>query len=106
MRTLIGICLAWTAVFGAVAQASDNYAVERVKTGILPSGGFYRMYTVDCPDQFTGAVASLNDQRRWCTLNNGEMDCFTRRQDASYSACSSGAVAATNENIDGVGNYQ
>ena len=97
MRTTIALCLALMALFGAVAHASGTYNVEKVKTGILPSGGFYSMYSVDCPDQSTGAVASLNDRRGWCTLNGGELNCFSRKQEASYRACMSGAVAANSD---------
>jgi len=104
MRPTIGICLAWMALFGAGAHASDPSSLEKLKTGILPSGGFYSMYAVDCPDQSTGAVASLDDRRRWCTFNSGELNCFSRKQEASYSACMSGAVATSDDNLESAAN--
>lgn len=102
---MIGCVFTSMVLFGAFAHASDTFDTERVKTGILPTGGFYSIYAVDCPDKFTAAIASLRDKRRWCSLNNGEMNCFPKKQEASYSACMSGAVAAANDNLEGTGEY-
>lgn len=106
MRILIGYLVAFMVLFGAFAHASDTFDTEKVKTGILPSGGFYSMYAVDCPDQSAAAIASLKGKRRWCSLHEGEMNCFSRKQEASYRACMSGAVATAGDSRESVLKYQ
>ena len=101
MRTVIGLLVASLVFLGAFAHASSAYDMDKVKTGILPSGGFYSLYEVDCPDQFTAAVASLRGKRRWCTSTDGEMSCFSRKQDASLKACGARAMASVNDNLQG-----
>jgi hypothetical protein len=102
VRTITGFLVTSLTLFGAFAQASSSYDIDKVKTGILPSGGFYSLYEVDCPDQFTAAIASLNGKRRWCTSYDGQMSCFSSKQDASLKACGSGAVASAEDNLEGV----
>ena len=87
--------------FGAFAQASSTYHTEKVKTGILPSGDFFSIYEVDCPDKFTAAVARLDGNTRWCTSYDGELSCFLRKQEASLKACGSRAVASRDGSLDG-----
>jgi hypothetical protein len=106
MRVIIGCLVTFMALLGGVAHASETFDTEKVKTGILPSGGFYSLYAVDCDDQFTAANASLNRKRRWCTSFNGELSCFSRRQEASARACMSGEVAASDDDIKGFDKYQ
>lgn len=106
MRVMTGCLLISMVLFGGFSHASDAFETEKVKTGILPSGGFYSMHAVDCPEQFTAEIASLNGKRRWCSLHDREMHCFSRKQDASYRACMSGAVAATDDKVDGAVKYQ
>ena len=102
MRIIIGFLITCMALLGAFAQASAVYDTEKVKTGILPSGGFYVIYQVDCTEQFTAEIASLKGKRRWCTSYDGEMSCFQRKQDASHKACLTGALAAADDSLEGV----
>lgn len=67
-----------------VTQAAD---VTKVKTGILPSGEFYRLYEVQCADQSQASVASLNRGRKWCTNQQDQLSCFRRMEQASNLAC-------------------
>ena len=101
MRMVTGLLITFLASFGVFAQASSAYDTAKVKTGILPSGGFYSLYEVDCPDQFTAAVASLKSNRSWCTSSDGEMSCFSSKQDASLKACGSRALASTDDSLKG-----
>lgn len=105
MRIVTGCLFAVMTLYGAVSHASDRIHIEKVKTGILPSGGFYSLYEVDCSGQITAAIASLNGQKRWCSLHEGAMNCHSSKQDASVSACMSGVLASTDDNFDVINKY-
>ena len=106
MRVIIGYLVISMALLGGVAHASESVDTEKVKTGILPSGGFYSLYEVGCDDQFTATIASLNRNRRWCSSHNGELSCFSRRQEASTRACMSGEVATSEGDLTSFDKYQ
>lgn len=105
MRITIGYLVASMTLFGAFANASETFETEKVKTGILPSGGFYSLYEVGCDDKYTATIASTNGNRRWCISHNEQMSCFSRKRDASASACMSGAVAVAGDNLKSVDKY-
>ena len=104
MRSVIGTLLVSLVVLSASAHAADRPDIVKVKTGILPGGGFYSLYHVDCSDQQTAAIASLDGKRRWCTLHAGDLSCSSSRQEASASACVTNALAAADVNAALVGN--
>ena len=101
MRMVIGSLITYLAFSSVFSHASSAYGTDKVKTGILPSGGFYSLYEVDCPDKFTAAVASLKGNRRWCASSDGVMSCFSSKQDASLKACGSRAVASADDSLKG-----
>jgi hypothetical protein len=74
-------------LIGSLAHGSDTLSRKNVKTGILPSGGFYRIYEVACNDDSSASVASIDGNRRWCVLNEEELNCFARAREASNMAC-------------------
>lgn len=85
----IALTLGLLGAFAAGASASQTGELERVKTGILPSGGFYSVYTVVCS---TGkaSIARLRDSRQWCVETPelaATLECFKRSEDASNVAC-------------------
>jgi hypothetical protein len=94
MRNIIRYLVVSMALMSAASHASETLQTEKVKTGILPSGGFYSLYEVACDDKNTASIASLSRKKRWCTSYDGEMSCFSRAQEASTRACMSGALAA------------
>ena len=106
MSMKAGILVTCMTLSGGIAHASDTFDTEKIKTGILPSGGFYSLYEVACDDQVTAAIASLNGKRSWCTSLNGELSCFSRRNEASNRACMSGEVAVSNEDLKRFDQYQ
>jgi hypothetical protein len=86
--TCLLICLA-----GAQAYGSDPARMEKIKTGILPSGELYSIYEVVCHDQTPANVASLNRGRRWCTSRQGELTCYSGSTRATEVACMDTSVA-------------
>jgi len=91
-------------VLSTSAHAADRPDVVKVKTGILPGGGFYSLYHVECQDQRTAAIASLDGKRRWCTLHAGDLNCSSSRQEVSVNACVTNALAAADDNTAMGGN--
>jgi hypothetical protein len=98
MRSVFGSLLVTLLVLSGSAHGAGRLDIVKVKTGILPGGGFYSLYQVDCLDERTGAIASLDRKRRWCTLHEGDMICSSSRQEASFKACSTNALAASEYN--------
>ncbi|MFK7974573.1 MAG: hypothetical protein AB8C02_00465 [Halioglobus sp.] len=86
------------------AHATSFIKTERLKTGIHPKGGFYKIYQVQCDTRSTATIASLEGNKRWCIANDSSMTCFRQKQTAANNACSSGgSLAATNELTNGAG---
>ena len=86
----------------SLALANDSAQLERkIKTGILPTGGFYSLYEVSCADDSTATIASMEGRTRWCTLSGGELSCFRMAEQASYSACDYLRVAANDASSAG-----
>lgn len=94
MRIVTGCLVALVMLSSTIGHASDSVDLAKTKTGILPNGGFYSLYEADCRDQQNAEVVSLKGKRRWCTLQDGTMSCFSSQQDAALNACSSSALAA------------
>lgn len=76
-------------LLAAAAQASEPALMQKVKTGILPSGAFYSVYEVGCASGASSAVISLEGRSRWCATEGGDMVCMRRLRDASRLACTS-----------------
>lgn len=81
----------------SLAQAEGRIVLEKTKTAILPSGGFYSLYSGTCHDQSEAAVASLDRGRRWCYSVDGDLSCVDRRQEAIQLACARASVASSQE---------
>ncbi len=75
--------------------AGDSVSRERVKTGILPNGGFYSLYAVTCSDERVVEVASTERRQRWCAQAGNELACFRTAQEASHKACATSQVAGS-----------
>lgn len=75
------------------AQAGQSPQLEKLKTGILPAGGFYTIYAVACGDNATSNIVSSHRRTRWCTNYDGQLNCFRSAKEASSLACSGDSVA-------------
>ena len=107
MRVFMSHLVISMALFGAGAHASsDHFDTTKVKTGILPAGGFYSVYQVECREDVTAAIANVNGKRRWCSLHDGAMNCFSSRQRASLSACMPRGVAVADDRLEMADQYQ
>lgn len=82
---------------GAAAEA---FSIEKVKTGILPAGGFYSLFAVGCADGGSASVVSLDNRARWCTQEGSELVCFNNRREAARLACAGEAVADAAQGAD------
>ena len=100
MRYLLTPLGATIWLFGAQVLASEVPAMERVKTGILPAGGFYSIYEVGCHDQTSASIARLERGRRWCSTYNGELSCVDQARHAMEMACADHDLAAIDEIVD------
>jgi hypothetical protein len=75
------------------AQAGQSPQLEKLKTGIMPAGGFYTIYAVACGDKASSNIVSTQRRTRWCTNYDGQLNCFRSAKEASSLACASGSVA-------------
>ena len=90
-------------LLSAAVQASDTAPLQKLKTGILPTGAFYSVYEIGCASGATSAVISLEGRSRWCATEDGSMVCMRRLGDASRLACASDGlqVAGRAESVAG-----
>ena len=78
------------------ALAAEPVSMEKVKTGILPDGGFYSIYEVTCMSEGRATVGALSRRAGpWCVEESGELVCFRRSEAATARACTGLEVAAT-----------
>ena len=70
---------------------------DKVKTGILPSGGFYSLYEGTCQDRNVVSVASLDGMRRWCINASGDLACVRDSREAVEMACARSGMAASRD---------
>ena len=88
MRPPRYIALLALSLISSLALAGDSAAREKkIKTGILPTGGFYSLYEVACPDNSTVTIASMEGRTRWCTVSGGDLSCYRMPEQATYRAC-------------------
>jgi hypothetical protein len=107
MRTILTLLLTTTALWGSHTSANDALHRHAVKTGILPSGGFFRIYEVACPDNRQANIVSLGERSRWCTGTEGALVCFKRSRLASEAACGAdNQLAATAKSAANSTGYQ
>lgn len=92
MRILTVFLTAALTLPSAVLAASDALQMDKVKMGILPSGGLYSIYNVTCDDQSTSHVVR-EQQGRWCAGYDSQLQCFRKARQASAAACTSLNVA-------------
>jgi len=100
-----GIFLAALCSVGVV-QASGSISMEKIKTGILPSGEFYSIYEAACLDQPNAHVASMDRRTRWCVQEGEQLHCFRRPSEAVRAACLSEALVATDTDLDAINAFQ
>ena len=105
MRTMLLPLFFFSYLVGAQALASSS-TMERVKSGILPTGAVYNIYQVTCKDQTSAELARTQRGRRWCTSYGGELQCFKRPEHAADVACLSADLAATANGADSSTSYQ
>ena len=106
MRTLITSSVLFATLASAPLFAAETLPLEKIKTGILPAGGFYGVYEVTCRDQTAANVVSTERGGRWCTSFDGQLSCFNRSQDASRRACSNDTVVSREKALDDLNAYQ
>ena len=78
-----------------LSMASEPPSMDKVKTGILPSGHLYSLYHVSCQDEHTAAIARMDRGRRWCLQVQGDLSCYGGAEQASKMACSERALLAS-----------
>ena len=83
-------------VFGDEDPMQDRLPYEKVKTGILPSGGLYSLYEVSCGNSTT-TIASMERRTRWCTQAGDGLSCYRTADQASEKACSFTNIAASGD---------
>jgi hypothetical protein len=105
MRILIGLLAGSLAITSMVSHASDSLQLDKVKTGILPSGGFYSIYSVTCEDQSTSHIAR-KQRDRWCTGSDSQLECFRKASEASQMACAGMKVADSSTSPQPVDSFQ
>jgi hypothetical protein len=93
MRLIKPILLFSLFTASLATQAVEPPQLEKLKTGILPAGGFYSIYAVSCDDQTTSNIVSSHRETRWCTNYDGQLSCYRRSHEASRVACSGVSVA-------------
>ena len=82
----------------SLAQADNHIPLVKTKTAILPSGGFYSLYSGTCHDNTEAAIARLDRGRDWCFSADGkELSCVNGRQEAIALACAKTTVASTQD---------
>jgi len=100
MRRLSGALCLGAIYLGSISAAqagSGNPAVQKTKTGILPAGGLYSIYAVQCAGGGEGAVASMDRRTTWCALRGEELRCSGSLGQARKLACDMGEVAAAGD---------
>jgi hypothetical protein len=87
MRSIY-LSTALAALFFAANTFAENVVVQdKIKTGILPSGGLYSIYEVNCADSSNAHIATLDRRRNWCMVDGANIDCFRTPQLAAERAC-------------------
>ncbi len=97
LRLLTLSLLLGTTVVGGRAFAENTVSLEVIKTGILPAGGFYRIYEITCRDETVVNVATLQGRANWCVNDDGELACFSNSKQASAKACNTASELASVE---------
>ena len=82
------------------AQASDGGSINKVKTGILPTGGFFSIYEAACPQDAAVSIASTDRRRRWCVESDGQLRCFGAASEATRHACSGVLLADRTDDLE------
>ena len=91
----LAITVLLSTLIPAATLAQQDLPREKIKTGILPSGGFYSLYAVTCSDESTQYVARMDRRTRWCVQSGAELACYRMAEQASDRACSGLEIAAT-----------
>lgn len=86
-HTLCGI-LWLSLVWAPYASSGAAESLQRLKTAILPSGGFYSLYQGTCDDKSQAWIARLEGGARWCARSGEALSCYRRSAQALQTACS------------------
>lgn len=105
MRALLTPLFLVSCLVGTHSHGSSA-VMEKVKTGILPSGDTYSIYKVACKDQTSADVARTQRGHRWCASNGSELSCFRHPEQAADTACMNMDIAATDTDADSANAYQ
>jgi hypothetical protein len=100
LRLLLPSLLFAASLVGTTAVAENTVSPHVLKTGILPAGGFYRIYQVHCSDDTVANIASLRGKTDWCVNDGGELTCFDESQRAAEKACTTGAELSSSTAAD------
>ncbi|MFT4613652.1 MAG: hypothetical protein ACI9NT_000793 [Bacteroidia bacterium] len=108
MRKSMTVSALWLmCLLSGLANGSEPQKLEKIKTGILPTGGFYSIYKVACADNSVATIGALSRRGGpWCAGDAGGLQCFRRSVDASQRACSAGSLAERDADIDALNKYQ
>lgn len=79
----------------ATAATADTPALEKVKTGIHPDGGFYSLYSLRCDNDAVASIASFDGRSQWCTQQGDALVCSRNARAAWERACRSLELADT-----------
>jgi len=83
-------------LLAGTVHASDTAQINKVKTGILPTGGFFSIYEAACPQDASVSIASTDRRQRWCVQSDGQLRCFGAASEATRYACSGVLLADNN----------
>jgi hypothetical protein len=99
LRFLLTTFFLATGFINMNAIAANKLDLQIIKTGILPAGGFYRIYEVACHEQAVANVVSLRKTSDWCVNDSGTLTCFSDSQQASHTACAAEGTVASAERV-------
>ena len=97
MRGLYRAGVIAAVVCSNAVYASEGESIQKVKTGILPTGGFFSIYEVACPQDTTASIASTDRRQRWCVEADGQLRCFGAVSEATQHACSGVLLADSSD---------
>lgn len=81
-------------LLAGAAHAGGIGSLNKVKTGILPTGGFFSIYEASCPQNTAVSIASTDRRQRWCVESDGQLRCFRAASEATRYACSNVFLAS------------
>ncbi|MEH6589616.1 MAG: hypothetical protein V7746_05120 [Halioglobus sp.] len=74
-------------------EAPESAQLDKVRTALLPGGGTYSVYQVQCSNQFVSNIVEMKRGGQWCALEDGSAVCVRKSREAARLACISTDVA-------------